>query len=255
MYRLSGKRALVTGAGRGIGKEIALRLAQEGARVAVADLDLEAAGVVSQQIGGTAWQVDVADEASVQAMVQGAVDAAGGLEVLVNCAGISRILPFLETSVELWDRVMAVNLRGTFLCCREGIKAMLASGSAGSVINLSSQSGKQGNTWHAAYCASKFGVIGLTQSIALDLAPHGIRVNAICPGIVWTPMWDEQVKDYAAKRNLRPEQVRPYLESKIPLGRVATGEDVASLAAFLASDESAYLTGQAINMTGGQEMR
>ena len=124
----------------------------------------------------------------------------------------------------------------------------------GAIINLSSQSGKVGNTQFAAYCASKFGVIGLTQSLAVEFAPHGIRVNALCPGIVPTPMWDGQTADYAAKRNIKPEEVRPYLVSRIPLGRVCEPDEVARVAVFLAGEDASYITGQAINLTGGAVM-
>ena len=116
---------------------------------------------------------------------------------------------------------------------------------------MSSQSGRQGNSHYAAYCASKFGVIGLTQSLAAEFGPHGIRVNALCPGVVFTPIWDDMVADYARKRDLRPDEVRPYLESKVPLGRLGTPEDVAATAVFLASDAAGYITGQAINISGG----
>ena len=124
----------------------------------------------------------------------------------------------------------------------------------GVILNMSSQSGKVGNSHYAAYCASKFGVIGLTQSLALEFAQSGIRVNALCPGVVFTPLWDKMLPDYAAKRNMKPEEVRPYLESKIPLGRLCTPEDVAQTAVFLASDDSSYLTGQALNLSGGSVM-
>lgn len=122
------------------------------------------------------------------------------------------------------------------------------------ILNMSSQSGKQGNSQYAAYCASKFGVIGLTQSLALEYAASGIRVNALCPGVVFTPLWEEMQTDYARKRGLKPEEVKRYLESKIPLGRLCDQRDVADLAVFLASDESAYMTGQAINVSGGTVM-
>jgi len=256
--RLEGKKAIITGAGSGIGRGIAVQFSREGAALAVADLNLEAAektATLVRQEGGEAFPfaVDVAEETSVERMVQEAVNALGGLDILVNCAGISKIIPFLQTSVELWDRIMAVNLRGTFLCCREALRIMEKQKS-GVIINLSSQSGKQGNSWFAAYCASKFGVIGLTQSIALDFAPVGIRINALCPGVVWTEMWEQQAADYAAKRGLRREEVKSYLEGRIPLARTATVEEVAQVAVFLASEESSYMTGQAINITGGQLM-
>jgi len=124
----------------------------------------------------------------------------------------------------------------------------------GVIINMSSQSGKVGNSHYAAYCASKFGIIGLTQSLAVEFAAQGIRVNAICPGVVPTPMWDTQIEDYARKRGLKPEEVMSYFESKIPMGRIGTAKDVAHAALFLASDEADYITGQALNVSGGSVM-
>ena len=124
----------------------------------------------------------------------------------------------------------------------------------GKIINMSSQSGKRGNTWYAAYCASKFGIIGLTQSIALEFAPYGININALCPGVVLTHLWDEQLAQYGRKRGLPPEKVKEYLISNVPLGRLPELEEIARVAVFLASDESNYMTGQAINVTGGQQL-
>jgi NAD(P)-dependent dehydrogenase (short-subunit alcohol dehydrogenase family) len=196
---------------------------------------------------------DVVKADSVESGFETVTREFGKLDILVNCAGISHITPFLECSEELWDLTINVNLKGAFLCSKSAIARMLTN-RFGVVINMSSQSGKVGTSCYQAYCASKSGVIGLTQSLAVEFAKDGIRVNSICPGVVYTPMWEKQIKSYARKRNLKDEEVMPYLASKIPLGRIGQVEDVAGLAVFLASSESSYITGQAINVSGGQVM-
>ncbi|MBI2842158.1 MAG: SDR family oxidoreductase [Armatimonadetes bacterium] len=252
--RCSRKVALVTGGGGDIGAGVAIRLAAEGSRVAVGDVTLEAAEATASQIDDAmAVCVDVRDEDQVKSMVEAVESRLGRVDILINCAGISPILPLEKTTVEIWDAVLDINLRGTFLCCREVLPGMAARG-YGKIVNISSQSGKKGNSWYAAYCASKFGVIGLTQSIAVEYAPFGININAVCPGVVFTKMWEDMQADYAAKRGINPDNVQNYLTQRIPLGRLAIVEDVANVVAFLVSDESSYMTGQAINVTGGVEM-
>ena len=179
--------------------------------------------------------------------------AFGGLDVFVNCAGISIIVPMLECTEEIWDKTIDINLKGTFLCMQSALKIMDKQKS-GSIICMSSQSGKVGGSQYQAYCASKFGVIGIVQSAAMEFAKSGIRINAVCPGVVHTPRWDKQVDTYAKKRNITPEEVMPYFESKIPMGRIGTTEEVVNVTFFLASDDSAYLTGQSLNVCGGQVM-
>ena len=159
----------------------------------------------------------------------------------------------VEKDEQIWDKILGINLKGTFLCCK-AIIPYIVRRKSGKIINMSSQSGKRGNIWYAAYCASKFGIIGLTQSIALESAPYGININALCPGIVWTGAWDEQLAQYGRKRDLPPEKVKGYLIGKIPLGRLPELEEIAKVAVFLASDECNYMTGQAVNVTGGQQL-
>jgi len=254
--KLQNKTALITGAGQGIGRAIALLFAREGAAVAVADIDLAGAGKVAGEIiaargKALAVKCDIGRQEEVERMVKEAMAQFGSIDILVNNAGISRILPFLETTEKIWDETLDVNLKGTFLSCKAVIPHMLKQKS-GKIINMSSQSGKRGSTWYAAYCSSKFGIIGLTQSLALEFAPEGINVNALCPNVVFTPLWEKQLDQYARKYNLTPEKAREFMLSKIPMGRFAVPEDVANVALFLASDESGYMTGQSIEVTGGQ---
>ena len=256
--RLSGKIAVITGGGSGIGAAICRAFAEEGAAVAITDIRLQAAQEIAAEITrcngrvGT-WAFDVSDRSAVEQAADQIEKQLGPIDVWVNNAGISRIVPFLECSEELWEQTLRINLKGAFIGCQAAIRRMLPR-RQGVVLNMSSQSGKVGNSQYTAYCASKFGIIGLTQSLAVEFAGAGIRVNALCPGIVMTPLWDQMLGDYARKRKLKPEEVRPYLEKRIPLGRLCTPEDVARTAVFLASDESDYLTGQALNVSGGMVM-
>lgn len=250
--------AVVTGAGQGIGRGIALRLAQEGCNVTVADINFEKAKEVATEIQSLdkqslPLQIDVTKAEDAERMIEETVRHFGRVDILVNNAGIIRVAFLPEVSEEDWDAVLDVNLKGTFLCSRAAARVMIEQRS-GNIINISSKSGKKGGLWLSAYCASKFGVIGLTQSMALDLAPFGIRVNAVCPGIVFTPMWDQLDFLYAKKLGIRPEEVRAKYIEKIPMGRECSVEDVANVVVFLASDLASYLTGQAINVAGGQEM-
>ena len=256
--KLKNKVAVITGGGNGIGAATCLAFAAEGSLVAVTDLKPEAAKkttlAVREKNGqAEAWSFDVSDREAVEKAADKIEKTLGPIAVWINNAGIARTIPFLKCTDEIWERTLRINLKGTFIGCQAAIRRMLPR-QKGVLINMSSQSGKVGNSHYAAYCASKFGIIGLTQSLALEFAGSGIRVNALCPGIVFTPLWDEMLADYAAKRSLKPDEVRPYLESKIPLGRLCTPEDVAQAAVFLASDEASYMTGQALNLSGGAVM-
>ena len=259
MMRFAGKRIAVTGAASGIGEAIAMGFAHWGARVAFMDIDKEKtekyAKVANESYNTDCMGIglDVSDKKSVIAAFESVEKAFGGLDVFVNCAGISIIVPMLECTEEIWDKTIDINLKGTFLCMQSALKIMDKQKS-GSIICMSSQSGKVGGSQYQAYCASKFGVIGIVQSAAMEFAKSGIRINAVCPGVVHTPMWDKQVDTYAKKRNIKPEEVMPYFESKIPMGRIATADEVVKVTHFLASDDSSYLTGQSINVAGGQIM-
>ena len=256
--RLTDKIAVVTGAGGGIGAEICLSFSEEGASLAAADIDFEAAQRVAAEITGTggravAIALDVAEAGATGRAADRIETELGPIDIWVNNAGVSSIVPFLDCTEELWNDTLRINLTGTFIGCREAIRRMRPR-KRGVILNMSSQSGKRGSSHYAAYCASKFGIIGLTQSLAVEFASCGIRVNALCPGIVMTPLWKAMKADYAAKRGIKTEEVIPYLEKRIPMGRLCTPADIAAAAVFLASDESAYITGEAINISGGQVM-
>lgn len=263
MARLKDRVAVVTGAAQGLGEAIALRLAAEGCRgIVMADMNIEkltlAAEGVSRETGARALpiQTNVTREEDVDAMIALAVDQFGQLDLLVANAGILKAYDIAEFPVADWRAVIEVNLTGYFLCARAAARAMIPR-KQGVILQINSKSGKKGSFRNGAYAASKFGGIGLTQSIALDLAPHNIRVNAICPGnLLDGTLWQQSLYDqYARNQGLTPEEVRRKYESQVPLGRGCTYEDVCNVVTFLASDESNYMTGQAINVTGGQEMR
>ncbi len=261
MKRLEGKTAIVTGAAQGLGEAIAIRLAQEGcAGVTLADLQTEKAQAVAQGIEtGAPWcktlvvKCDVTSEAEVIEMVQRHRQAFGKLDIMVANAGILIAHDITEFPADQWKKVVDVNLYGYFLCAREAAKVMVQQKS-GVIIQINSKSGKKGSFRNSAYAASKFGGIGLTQSIALDLAPYGVRVNAICPGnLLDSPLWrDSLYEQYARKWGLTVEQVRRKYEDQVPLGRGCTYDDVTNLLVFLASDEASYITGEAYSVTGGQ---
>lgn len=253
---LNDKTALITGAARGIGKTIALRFAQEGAKIALNDINKESLEDTAREIKKVSRErviykrADISKSKEVKELAQYVTEELGVIDILINNAAISQIVSFLDTSEKLWDRTMEVNLKGAFLCCQAVIPGMIKKGK-GKIINMSSQSGKRGSKWHTAYCVSKFGIIGLTQSLALELAPYRINVNAVCPGVVFTSLWEEQAADHARREGIEEKEVKENLLKNIPLARLGTPEDVANLVLFLASSRSDYITGQAINLSGG----
>lgn len=258
--RLENRKAVVTGAAQGIGQALAERLASEGADVVILDINKDAAektaAAIAQASGRkvTAAGVDVTDEDSVSRAMDEAAKSLGGLDLLVNNAGVLKSHYITEFPKKDWDFVLNVNLTGAFLCVKHAARHMIE-GKKGSMVVISSRSGKRGGLWNHAYCASKYGVIGLIQCVALDLAPLGIRINAICPGnALDTPLWKDLAVQYAKKYDETPEQVLERYRKRVPLGRGCDVKDIANLMSFLASDESSYMTGQAINLTGGEIM-
>jgi sorbitol-6-phosphate 2-dehydrogenase len=254
--------AIVTGGAQGLGRAICLRLAAEGAHVVVADLKADEARATAEEIAAAtdrralAVATDVTDEAQVAALVDGAVDEFGRLDILVANAGIVLSGPVEEFPVEHWRLVMEVNLVGYFLCAKHAARVMKPQG-RGAIVQINSKSGKKGSMKNSAYAASKFGGIGLTQSIALELAEFGVRVNAVCPGnLLDSPLWVNSLyAQYAARLGISEAEVRQRYIDQVPMKRGCTYEDVTNAVIFLASDQSNYMTGQAINVTGGQEMR
>ena len=254
--RLQEKVAIVTGGGSGIGRGISLRLAEEGAAVMVADLDLEAATRVAGEIadqGGraSAVQVDVRKQDAVQAMVDATVAQLGGIDILVNNAGVGKIIPFFETTEQDWDFMFDVNCKGVLFCSQAVAKVMIEQGRGGKIVNLASQAGRRGEALVLAYCASKACVISMTQSTALALAEHKINVNAVAPGIVDTPFWDEVDKQFAKLLNMEIGEPKRTFTKSIPLGRIEQPADVAGAVAFLASSDADYITQQCLNVDGG----
>jgi NAD(P)-dependent dehydrogenase (short-subunit alcohol dehydrogenase family) len=251
MERLGGKRAIVTGAGAGIGEATAIRLSSEGALVALADLDGQAAERVAGKIAGKtlARRMDVTRADEVEALVQGVVEEWGGLDVMVNNAGIGVAGTTPETSEEDWERLMAVNLKGTFLGMKYAIPAMRDSG-GGSIVNISSVAALVGIADRAAYSATKGGILALTRAAAIDHVSEGIRVNCIAPGTVDTPWIGRITAGYDD-----PEEAREKMEARQPHGRFVTSEEIAAMAAYLASDESASCIGACMIVDGGVTAR
>lgn len=275
MYNLDGKVAIVTGAGRhkGLGKAMALRLAQESCHVVVADMgqpqgeqfpesaigttaEMEAIADEIRRTGVKALPLacDVRSETQVQRMVARTVAELGRLDILVNNAGIGYLMQLVTDMTEAnWDAVLDVNLKGMFLCTKHAALQMIKQGEGGRIINISSQGGKSGFPYASAYVASKHGVIGFTRSVAIELGPHNITVNAICPNHVTTGLGAWQNDFFSNALGMTHDQYMNAMKGRIPLGRPGLQDDIAKACAFLASDQAAYITGEAMNVSGGEE--
>lgn len=252
---LKDKVAIVTGGNKGIGKAISIAFAKKGASVVIGARDIKTSQEVVREImkfGNKCFsaKVDVSKSQEVKQMVDFTLEKFGRIDILVNNAGIISASPITQLTEEEWDKLFAVNVKGTFLCCKYVTPIMIKQ-RKGKIINLSSTAGKRGSIFRTHYSASKFAVIGLTKSLAIELAPYGINVNAVCPGDVQTNMLDKEVQLLAELRNIPPDKVREKKISSIPLGRLGKPEEIAELVLFLASSASDYITGEAINIAGG----
>ena len=249
---LNGKTALITGGGRGIGREIALTFARQGARIAVAARTADQVEQVAREIGNNAIALvcDVSDSESVTRMFSDMRERLGDADILVNNAGIAESATLVNTTDELWHRHISINLSGTFYCTRAALPAMLKKG-WGRVINVASIAAKTGAPYVSAYTASKHGVLGLTRTLALEVATAGITVNAICPGYVETEMVTRGIDQITKKTGRSPEEALEALKKMSPQNRLVTSEEVAALALLLASDEGRGINGQGINIDGG----
>jgi acetoin reductase-like protein len=254
--KLKDKVAIVTGGARGIGAAICRRYADEGARVAVADLLEAEADALAQEIGRGAFGVrlDVTRRDSIDAAVARVVDQAGGLDILVNNAGIFEMAPILEITEESFDKQFAVNTKGLLFMLQAAARRMVEQGRGGKIVNFSSQAGRRGEALVAVYCASKAAVISITQSAGLDLIRHRINVNGIAPGVIDTPMWDHVDAQFAKWENRPLGEKKRLVGEAVPYGRMGRPEDMAGAAVFLASEDADYVVAQTLNVDGGNWM-
>jgi len=253
--RLAGKRALITGAARGIGLAFAQGYAREGASVVLADIDFARAEAAAHAIGETARAVrlDVTDIAAIERSVA-ELEAQGGIDILVNNAAIFSLAPITHVVPADYERVFGINVKGPLFLMKAVANAMIAAGRRGKVINIASQAGRRGEALVTVYCATKAAVISLTQSAGLALIKHGINVNAIAPGVVDGEHWDGVDAEFAKWEGLRPGEKKRQVGEAVPIGRMATAEDLVGMAIFLASSESDYVVAQTYNVDGGSWM-
>ena len=256
MKRLEGKSALITGSARGIGRAFAEAYIREGARVAIADINVERARRTATEIGPAAYAVemDVTNQHSIDAAIAACVEEAGGIDILVNNAALFDLAPIVEITRESYDRLFAINVSGTLFTMQAVAKQMIAQGRGGKIINMASQAGRRGEALVAVDCATKAAVISLTQSAGLNLVKHGINVNAIAPGVVDGEHWDGVDAMFAKYENRPLGEKKRLVGAEVPYGRMGTAEDLTGMAIFLASSESDYIVAQTYNVDGGNWM-
>jgi galactitol 2-dehydrogenase len=256
MNRLIGKSAVITGSARGIGRAFAQAYVREGAQVAIADLDFDAAMRTASEIGEAAYPVrlDVSRQESIEACVATCLDHTGGIDILINNAALFDLAPITDVKRKGYDRLFSVNVGGTLFMMQAVANAMIERGKGGKIINMASQAGRRGESLVAVYCATKAAVISLTQSAGLNLIEHGINVNAISPGVVDGEHWDGVDALFAEYENKAPGQKKQEVGESVPYGRMGTAKDLTGMAVFLASDEADYVVAQTYNVDGGQWM-
>ena len=254
--RLRRKSAIITGAARGIGMAFAAAYVREGATVAVADINFDAAHAAAEAIGPGAYAVhlDVADQTSIDACVAAVVKRAGGVDILINNAALFDLAPIADVTRASYDRLFSINVAGTLFMLQAVAKQMIAQGRGGKIINMASQAGRRGESLVAVYCATKAAVISLTQSAGLNLIEHGINVNAIAPGVVDGDHWDHVDALFARHEGLQPGEKKRIVGAAVPFGRMATAADLTGMAIFLASPEADYIVAQTYNVDGGNWM-
>ncbi|MEM1430125.1 MAG: L-iditol 2-dehydrogenase [Pseudomonadota bacterium] len=256
MMRLEGRTALITGAARGIGRAFAEAYVREGARVALADIDVERARHAAQDIGtaAIAVEMDVTRQESINEAVAETASALGGIDILINNAAIFTAAPLVEIDWSDYQKVFDINVAGTLFTMQAVARHMIARGQGGKIINMASQAGRRGEPLVAVYCATKAAVISLTQSAGLNLIPHGINVNAIAPGVVDGEHWDGVDAFFAKYEGKAPGQKKKEVGEGVPYGRMGRAEDLTGMAVFLASEEARYIVAQCYNVDGGQWM-
>lgn len=256
MKRLDGKCALITGSARGIGTAFAKAYVREGAKVAIADINFEAAKKTAAEIGDAAIAVhmDVTKQESIDSAVQEVIDGLGKIDILINNAALFTGAPIVEIDREDYERVFAVNFGGTLFTLQAVARHMIERGEGGKIINMASQAGRRGESLVAVYCATKAAIISLTQSAGQNLISHGINVNAISPGVVDGEHWVGVDAFFAKHENLQPGEKKKQVGENVPYGRMGVAEDLTGMAVFLASKEADYIVAQTYNVDGGQWM-
>lgn len=256
MKRLDGKSALITGAARGIGKGFAKAYVNEGATVAIGDINIEAAEATADEIGDAAFavQIDVSKQDSIDGAINAVVATAGKLDILINNAALFDAAETVDITRESYDKLYAVNVAGTLFTMQAAARQMVKQGHGGKIINMASQAGRRGESLVLVYCSTKAAVISMTQSAGLDLIRHGINVNAIAPGVVDGEHWEHVDAMFAKLEGKKPGQKKAEVAAGVPAGRFAVPEDLAPMAVFLASEEANYIVAQTYNVDGGQWM-
>ena len=256
MKRLEGKSAIITGAARGIGKAFANAYVQEGATVAIADVNFEGAEKAALEIGAAAYAIrlDVADQSSIDAAVKAVEEHSGGIDILINNAALFDLAPISEITRDSYDRLFSVNFGGTLFMLQAVAKSMIARGNGGKIINMASQAGRRGESMVAIYCATKAAVISLTQSAGLELIQYGINMNAIAPGVVDGEHWDGVDALFAKYENRPIGEKKRLVGQAVPFGRMGTADDLTGMAVYLASSEADYIVAQTYNVDGGNLM-